>query len=128
MKTSSCKAKARLLQQLVAKATIDAFPYELTTDDVVSRPMGSPGDDVLLSPKARNLLQNTRIECKNRERFQYIYDAYDQALLYCTNKEQPLVVLKMNRKPPLALIDLYFYIDLCKQIDTLKKELQRQKF
>lgn len=61
MKTSSCKAKGRIWQQAVAAAVRAKF--ELHEDDVVSRPMGSPGADLMLSPKAQSVLGVT-FECK----------------------------------------------------------------
>lgn len=52
MKTSSCKAKGRLGQQEVVKILLKAFP-ELAEDDIRSTPMGSQGEDIMLSPRAR---------------------------------------------------------------------------
>ena len=53
------KAKGRKAQQAVAKIIAEYFmkeQYELEYDDVVSRPMGSPGTDLILSPKAQKIL------------------------------------------------------------------------
>lgn len=66
MKTQSAKSKGRKLQQEVAKR-IASF-LDLPEEDVVSRPMGSPGDDIMLSRKALDLLP-LAIECKNTKSF-----------------------------------------------------------
>ena len=63
MKTQSCKAKGRKLQQWICKFIVDSF-WELEEDDVVSRPMGSGGVDVMLSPLAQRILKLS-IESKN---------------------------------------------------------------
>lgn len=61
MKPSSAKAKGRIWQQSVAAAVRRKF--NLHADDVVSRPMGSGGADLMLSPKAQKALGVT-FECK----------------------------------------------------------------
>lgn len=66
IKTSSAKAKGRQLQQYVADKIIDSF--ELDIGDAESRPMGSPGVDVYLSPAARKLFPFS-IECKSVKNF-----------------------------------------------------------
>lgn len=50
--TASCKAKARLHQQELARDICEAL--DLSPDDVVSRSMGSPGADIMLSKIARD--------------------------------------------------------------------------
>ena len=67
MKTSSAKAKGRALQQWVAKALVRVAKV-LDPDDVVSRPMGSSGQDLMRSPKAQKLFPIS-IECKNTRKF-----------------------------------------------------------
>lgn len=63
IKTHSAKAKGRDLQNYIRDAIYDAFP-ELEEGDVESRPMGSGGVDVMMSPKARKLLP-VSFESKN---------------------------------------------------------------
>lgn len=53
IKTSSCKAKGRKLQQYIAKRLTEVF--NLGEGDCESRPMGSPSVDIMMSPKARKL-------------------------------------------------------------------------
>ena len=104
----SRKSKGRLLQKYVVKKFLDAFPF-LTTDDVSSRSMGAGGEDVLLSQQARKVLPLS-IECKNTEKIN-IWQAYEQA------KENagdwvPVVVHKKNRKDPIVIVDLDYFISL----------------
>ena len=61
------KAKGRNFQKSICKLILDAFP-DLTPDDVRSNPMGSNGEDLLISSTARRLLGSTQHECKTREK------------------------------------------------------------
>ena len=67
MKTSSAKAKGRKLQQMVVKTILEVNP-SLHEDDVVSRPMGSGGEDIMLSENARSWVPFS-FECKNTRAF-----------------------------------------------------------
>ena len=66
MKASSAKSKGRILQQHIAR-TIVAHYDELEADDVVSRPMGSPGVDLMMSPKAQ-VVCPLSVESKNTKK------------------------------------------------------------
>ena len=66
VKTSSCKAKGRALQTHVAKQIRERF--NLPETDCCSRPMGSPGVDIMMSEKAIKCLPLS-IECKNTKTF-----------------------------------------------------------
>lgn len=66
IKISSAKSKARKLQQHVAERIKEVF--KLQDGDAESRPMGSPGEDVMLSPAARAKLP-VSIEVKNTKSF-----------------------------------------------------------
>jgi hypothetical protein len=90
MKTSSCKAKGRELQKYVARKIRETFA--LPEEDVVSRPMGSPGADIMLSAAALRLLPLS-IECKNTKS-QPSLAALAQATLNAKNGQTPLVVWK----------------------------------
>lgn len=63
IKTQSAKAKGRALQKHVVSVLLKYFPT-LKEDDVVSRPMGSGGTDLMLSPLAQKAIKLS-IECKN---------------------------------------------------------------
>ena len=66
MKTSSCKQKGRKLQQKVRDIILESFD-NLREDDVRSTSMGAGGEDVLLSPAARDVFPFS-VECKNQEK------------------------------------------------------------
>jgi hypothetical protein len=62
----SNKAKGRKGQQEVQKLICTIFP-QLEMDDCRSNPMGSGGEDILLSPAARKLIPYS-IEVKRKKR------------------------------------------------------------
>lgn len=110
MKTSSRKAKGRNLQKEVAKRLQEIFSLE--DDDCISKPMGSPGEDIILSPKARKLFPYS-IECKNVKSFSG-FRFYDQAESNA-RKNIPIVVVGQNRdKRRLVLVELEHFLDVCK--------------
>lgn len=66
MKPQSRKSKGRDLQKHVAKVIREVL--DLPDEDVVSRPMGSAGADVMLSENALKKIPY-EIECKNTKSF-----------------------------------------------------------
>ena len=109
MKTSSAKAKGRALQQWVRDLLL-SLSSSLHKDDVRSTSMGAGGEDVLLSPAARSLFP-VSIECKNLARFAG-YTLYDQAVANCPDGNEPVVVVKANRRSPLVMVDAEYYFKL----------------
>lgn len=107
MKTSSIKAKSRSLQNKVTAKLIAAFP-QLGEGDVRPVPMSSAGEDVQLSPAARLVIPHN-IECKKYQKFA-IYAHYDQAGRH--GGHEPLVVIEADRRKPLAVVDLDYFIRL----------------
>lgn len=96
----SAKQKGRLLQQATKQKVLDKFP-QLQEDDVHSRPMGSGGEDLMLSPLARSVFPFS-VECKNQERLN-IWEAIKQAEANGGNNT-PLVVFKRNRSEIYAIL------------------------
>lgn len=82
----------------------------LNGDDVRSNPMGSQGEDILLSTRARELVPLS-IECKSRATIA-VYNWYDQSSTNCPKGSEPLVVLKADRKKPLAMVDAEYFFEL----------------
>ena len=111
MTIKSNKQKGRRLQQWVVSKLLLLLPG-VKTDDVVSRPMGSNGDDIMLSPYARKLFPYS-IECKNRQDFKQLYNYWTQTKGH--SNLEPLLVVKMNRERPLAIIDLEHLFELVKE-------------
>jgi hypothetical protein len=110
IKTSSAKAKGRLLQQLVRDTILAVFP-KLHEDDVRSTSMGAQGVDVQLSPAAQRFFPYA-VECKNLAS-SAAYGYYLQAKAH-SDKLEPLVVLKVNRQKPIVMVDLDHYMELVK--------------
>ena len=107
IKTSSAKAKGRKLQQWVAKTILELIPT-LESDDIKSTGMGQPGVDVQMSPAARKKIPIT-IECKARKSIA-VYSYYDQAIENAPSGMEPVVIIKADRKKPLAIVDAEFFL------------------
>ena len=101
MKTKSCKAKGRLLQKKIAEDILNTFP-ELTPDDVASRPMSQPGEDVMMSKAAKEKIPFS-FEAKNTERFS-AWAAFEQAKRN-SEERRAVVVAKRNGSEPLCLME-----------------------
>lgn len=110
MKPSSAKAKGRLLQQQVRDKILEMYPdLELDTD-VRSAIMGETGEDIKLSSKARKVFPYS-VECKSLKAVG-VYKFYDQAKANTPKGVQPLVVVKQNRRKPLVVLDLDYFMEL----------------
>jgi len=109
MKPQSAKAKGRAYQQLVRDRIREVLePYGVVDGDVESRGMGQNGSDIILSPLAKRLLP-VEIECKSLAKAA-IYGPYEQAKTH--GGLEPVVAIKANRKEPLVVISLDYYIKL----------------
>ncbi len=100
MKTSSAKAKGRLLQQFFRDLLLEVYT-DLEPDDIRSTAMGQQGEDVQLSPAAKEKF-NYSVECKSHKAMA-IYSFIDQAVEGGTGSP-PLLVLKANRREPLVAL------------------------
>ena len=110
MKTSSAKAKGRLLQKWFANLLVEEL--EVDREDLDSRPMGSGGEDIIMGKQTREVFPYS-IECKNQEAVN-VWKAYEQAESNCKGYE-PLVVIKRNRTKPLVLLDAEYFVRLNKK-------------
>tara|TARA_R100000656_G_scaffold20156_1_gene18177 strand:+ start:1169 stop:1510 length:342 start_codon:yes stop_codon:yes gene_type:complete len=108
MKTQSAKSKGRKLQQWVRDTIQSAC--NLKPDDVQSRSMGASGEDIMLSPFARDMFPYS-VECKNQERIS-IWNAYEQAQTNAGDHE-PLLIIKRNNSKALAVVDAVHFINRC---------------
>ena len=109
--TASCKNKARKHQQDIATAIQTAL--HLPEEDVVSRPMGSPGLDIMLSERARRLFP-FGIECKRTESLsipswwrQCTDNAEDEGL-------KPLLVYRRSREEAMVVMRFVDFLDVVK--------------
>ena len=65
--------------------------------------MGAPGEDILLSPRAREVIGPYSFECKNVERIN-VWSAYKQAKANAQHYHAVLII-KRNGEQPLAVVD-----------------------
>ena len=117
MKIKSAKAKGRALQYLVRDKLRDVFVNtnkipRLHEDDIKSQTMGMTGEDIILSPKAREMIPYS-FECKNVERLQF-WNAVNQAESNATEKRIPAIVVKKNKQKPYVAIPLNHFIEILK--------------
>lgn len=109
MKTASAKAKGRLGQQEVVKILLKTFS-ELAEDDIRSCPMGSQGEDVILSPKAREIIP-WDIEVKRGKAFNLV-KACKQAINR-KSKHEPVGIGRYDRdKKWYACVELDYLLKL----------------
>lgn len=116
MTPSSAKTKGRRLQQWMASLILQ-YSQDLTEDDIVSRPMGSPGSDVMLSQAALEQWPFD-VECKNLKRgFTKLYDALEQSN---SRKRTALVVAKQNHKVPIVAMYALDFVEIIQELNELK--------
>ena len=108
MSPRSAKAKGRKLQTWVAEKLLSLLK-RVTELDIKSTPMGVNGADVQLSTVAYKQFPYN-IECKNTERMTTIYNYYEQAVGH-GNSGEPLLIIKMNRQKPLAIVDAEHFME-----------------
>jgi len=99
--TASGKSKARLHQQAIAADIQTAF--NLPEEDVVSVPMGSPGLDILLSNRAREVFAYG-VEAKRVEKL-----SIPSWVRQCTTNAEkegltPLLVYRRSREDAMAVM------------------------
>lgn len=109
MKTQSCKAKGRKLQQEVVASIKGSFP-QLTGNDVKSVAMGSNGEDIVMSPLAEAMFPYS-VECKNVERLN-IWKAVEQAEANVERGKIPILAIRKNRTRPLAVVPWEHFMTL----------------
>jgi hypothetical protein len=111
MLNRSRRAKSSRLQNLVRDKLLKAFRPHLRKKDVQTPLNGVNGPDIVLSRIAVKLIP-WNFEVKNRNQIKTVYDWMKQASK--NTKLNPVVVMKMNTRKPLAVIDLDTFIDLIK--------------
>ena len=112
MNTASAKAKGRNLQKFV-RDLMRSLSESLSPGDIESRPMGSQGTDIILSPAALKEWPLS-VECKNVERLN-VWGAWDQCRSNVIEGTIPVLVIKKNREKPLAIIDAETFFHLFKK-------------
>ena len=111
MKQKSRKAKGRRLQNFVRDKILKNFPH-LRAKDVQCVENYAPGPDIILSKVGRKLVPY-QFEIKNQEKMKTVYDFYKQASKN-SRKLELVVVMKMNSRDPLVVIDFEHFLELIK--------------
>ena len=110
MKPRSCKAKGRKAASEIQKILLKSFP-QLHEDDIRVTPSGIKGEDLQLSPRARELLPYA-FELKNRERLN-IWDALEQSKTHIKDpKHKPVLVFRRNRTPFHICLELDTFLEM----------------
>jgi len=105
----SSKAKGRRLQNFVRDLLREIY-RDLHPDDIKSQTMGMTGEDIVLSPAARDLCSFS-FECKNVERLQ-MWQAIDQCEGNKPENTDPAIVFKKNGKQPYVAIPFTVFCDM----------------
>ena len=114
MKPASAKNKGRLLQQWVRDILLSRIKG-VEQDDIISTPMGVNGPDIRLSALTRKKWP-WAVECKSRAKFA-VYDIISQAESHVTKGTKPLVIIKANRKEPLAVVYAKDFLEMsCQKV------------
>lgn len=118
---ASRKAKGRKLTQDVCQALLDIsdmFALGLTNEDIRPVPGSVKGEDVWLSPKARECFPLS-FECKNQEALN-VWESFKQ----CegnAKKGIPILVIKRNNTHPKVVMSMVDFIGfLCQQLKACK--------
>ena len=117
MKASSAKGKGRRLQNYLRDKLYNCFP-SLRDGDIKGAVMGESGEDIKLSPAARDLIPYS-FECKNQERLN-IWDSLSQAEGNSDDRTAVLI-FKRNRTKTYAAIELDAFLKLIGETNVKEK-------
>jgi len=125
------KRIGEVLQKLIVRLIRKEIP-ELTADDIESVKMSVRGEDIVLSAKARALLQNAKFEAKSMKRgTSWAYDGLSQCVdnkilgegeLNNDELFPILVAHNPSESKPLAVTYFSDFIRLFSLIDKLKEQ------
>ena len=110
MKTQSAKNKGRILAKWLKNEILKRFT-NLSGDDLRVTSSGAGGEDLALSPRARERLP-LQFECKSRAAF-VGYTFIDQSTQH--GHFIPVVIVKANHREPLALLSAEHFLQLLQQ-------------
>ena len=101
IKTKSCKAKGRTLQNEVVLALMQR--YSISSDDIKPAVMGEFGVDIKLSSYGKHKVPFD-IECKNQQNLP-LWGSLAQAEFNTEQGRIPLLVFRRNRSKTYAIIE-----------------------
>lgn len=122
MKTSSLKAKARVLQDKIVKMYQDVLCneiYGLHEDDIKPAIMGQTGVDVIFSPAARELFDHA-IECKKHAAVRIPYFFAEHYKKYKDDPSLKLLFSENNRSEPLVTMRAEDFMNLFEELLNLQ--------
>ena len=111
MKQISRRRKGKRLQNLVRSKILDTFDILRPTDVSVAK-TGENGCDVKLSKIAKRILPY-QFECKYQERLSTLPRWFNQSRKH--GRLEPILVVKMNDKKPLLVMDLDHFFEIVKE-------------
>jgi hypothetical protein len=111
MKQISRRRKGKRLQNLVRSKILDTFDILRPTDVSVAK-TGENGCDVKLSKIAKRILPY-QFECKYQERLSTLHRWFNQSRKH--GRLEPILVVKMNDKKPLLVMDLDHFFEIVKE-------------
>lgn len=110
MKVKSAKAKGRRAAAELQRLLLKTFP-QLESGDIRVTPSGVQGEDLQLSPKAREVLPFA-FEVKNKERLN-IWDAFKQSKNHVEgSNSRPIVAFKRNNTPFHVCMEMDTFLEL----------------
>jgi hypothetical protein len=115
MRTSSAKAKGRRCAQEVVDL-LYKYAKQLDVGDCLCTSSGCTGEDVLLSPKARQIYP-LAIECKNQESLN-IWSALKQADSHVKEDLTACVFFKRNHSKLYVALDAEAFILMLSDLDN----------
>jgi len=115
MKTRSCKAKGRRLQNKIAKELAELFGLELGKEkDIWPRVMGEDGPDIALAKHIREIIPLS-IECKNQEKWN-VHSFVEQAKKQAYPNTEWVVIMSRNyQREPFVVVSWKFFKFLLKK-------------
>jgi hypothetical protein len=115
------RKKGFKFESRVCKIILAVFNKWLGRGDCKPTPMSNNGEDIIFSNKARQILP-VSLECKDhKNRYGGTYDIYEQAKENSSGRE-PVGVFtdSFNNRPVLAVVSFEHYLNLQKELATLK--------
>ena len=111
MKQISRRRKGRRLQNLVRTKILETFDILRPTDVSIAK-TGENGADIKLSKIAKRILPY-QFECKYQERLATLHRWFSQSKKH--GRMEPILVVKMNDKKPLLIMDLDHFFQIVKE-------------
>ena len=113
MNNNSRKAKSRYLQNIVKEKILKLF--KLPSGAIRTSNTGEGGEDIKLLSLTSKKVFPYSTECKNSEQHIGLYKHFKQAKGH--NHRTPLLCVKKNREPALAIITLDHFFELIERDD-----------